>query len=250
MHSSYNLIKNSNASINGGVEIITDYSKESQEISNDKEENNILNSYEIIGSRIISKARSDAETIMVEALYKAKEVEKEAYTKGYEQGINNGYEDGSIKGYEEAISRGREEISTIIEKANEILRSAENTYKEYKNSKKNEIINLALEMAKVISKKEFEADESILNLINPVMEACRAEENLIIRCNSNYVASVESKVKVWKNTYSISGEILVLEDPIMELGNAVIEKSTGKITVGIDVTLKNIEEALEEFIGE
>ena len=32
------------------------------------------------------------------------------------------------------------------------------TYKEYKNSKKNEIINLALEMAKVISKKEFEAD--------------------------------------------------------------------------------------------
>ena len=36
----------------------------------------------------------------------------------------------------------------------------------------------------------------------------------------------------------------------MELGNAVIEKSTGKITVGIDVTLKNIEEALEEFIGE
>ena len=82
MHSSYNLIKNSNASINGGVEIITDYSKESQEISNDNEENNILNSYEIIGSRIISKARSDAETIMVEALYKAKEVEKEAYTKG------------------------------------------------------------------------------------------------------------------------------------------------------------------------
>ena len=82
------------------------------------------------------------------------------------------------------------------------------------------------------------------------MEACRAEENLIIRCNSNYIASVESKVKVWKNTYSISGEILVLEDPIMELGNAVIEKSTGKITVGIDVTLKNIEEALEEFIGE
>ena len=41
---------------------------------------------------------------------------------------------------------------------------------------------------------ERNVDESILNLINPVMEACRAEENLIIRCNSNYVASVESKV--------------------------------------------------------
>ena len=36
----------------------------------------------------------------------------------------------------------------------------------------------------------------------------------------------------------------------MELGNAVIEKSTGKIVVGIDITLKKIEEALKEFCGE
>ena len=98
--------------------------------------------------------------------------------------------------------------------------------------------------------KNFENDESVISLINPVLEQFRGEENIVIKCNGNYIVAIESKVNEWKKSYAISGEILVLEDPLMELGNAVLEKSTGKVVVGLDVSLEKLEESIKEFCGE
>ena len=36
----------------------------------------------------------------------------------------------------------------------------------------------------------------------------------------------------------------------MDLGDATIEKSTGKLVVGMDISMKKLEEALQEFYGE
>ncbi|MCQ2969533.1 MAG: flagellar biosynthesis/type III secretory pathway-like protein [Clostridium sp.] len=250
MHSSYNLIKSNNASINGGIEIITERLLSEEEQHSNEVENNQIKSYEIIGSRILGKARSDAESIVVNAYKQAKDIEKEAYDSGYKQGMSNGYEDGSSKGYIDASNKSSDTLAEAVKKADEILRNAENQVKEYKIKKKSEIIAMSLEMAKLIVKKEFQNDESILNLITPIIEQCKGEENLIIKCNGNYIAAIETKVKGWKKTYAISGEIFVIEDPLMELGNAVIEKSTGKLIVGVDVSLKKLEEAIQEFYGE
>lgn len=250
MHSSYNLIKSNKASINGGIEIVTECCLTQEEQHYNEIENNQIKSYEAIGSNILNKARRDADNILMDAYQKAKDIEKEAYTKAYEQGMNNGYEDGSIKGYNETKDKCNEDITQAVNKASEILKSAESQLEEYKVKKQSEIINIALEMAKVIVKKEFQNDESILNLITPLMEECKGEENLIIKCNGNYIAAIESKVKVWKKAYAISGEIFVLEDPLMDLGDATIEKSTGKLVVGMDISMKKLEEALQEFYGE
>ena len=159
MHSSFNLIKSNSANINGGKEIITDYINEVQEDVS----KNILNSYEVIGKKILDKARSDAEIITMEAMKRARDIEKESYTQGYEQGLANGYEDGNQKGYQEAKQKGEIEVNNLINKANEILAKAEQDYENYLNIKKDEIINLSLEMAKMIVAKEFQIDESILD---------------------------------------------------------------------------------------
>ncbi|MDZ5034412.1 flagellar biosynthesis/type III secretory pathway-like protein, partial [Clostridium perfringens] len=39
-------------------------------------------------------------------------------------------------------------------------------------------------------------------------------------------------------------DIFILEDPLMESGNAVIEKNTGKAVIGLDIALEKLEEAL------
>lgn len=251
MHSSYNLIKSANASINGDVSIVTECSFTEEEEEHYQEiENNQIKSYEAIGAGIISKARKDAEGIIMEAFKQSKDIEKGAYEKGYSQGMSNGYEDGSKQGYAEAKEKCNNQITEAVVKASEILANAELQIEKYKAEKEREIINLSLTMAKLIVNKEFQNDESIIKLITPLMEEFRGEENLVIRCHGNYIAAIEGKVAQWKKAYAISGEIFVLEDPLMELGNAVIEKSTGKIVVGIDITLKKIEEALKEFCGE
>lgn len=246
MHSSFNLIKSNSANINGGKEIITDYINEVQEDVS----KNILNSYEVIGKKILDKARSDAEIITMEAMKRARDIEKESYTQGYEQGLANGYEDGNQKGYQEAKQKGEIEVNNLINKANEILAKAEQDYENYLNIKKDEIINLSLEMAKMIVAKEFQIDESILNLVEPKIEECKGEHNLIIKCNTKYVEVLKDKISLWKKLYAISGEIFILEDPVMELGNAIIEKDKGKIAVGIDISLSRIEDSLKEICGE
>lgn len=251
MQSSFSLIKGKNASISGDKDIRTNYVEiNTGSATGESPEDNMLRSYELLGSNIIKKARSDAERIIIEAMKKAKEIEKEAYEKGYMQGKANGYEDGANEGYSKAIEDGKNEISEVIDKAYLILSTAEKQYDEYKTLKKREIIDLAFEMAKVISSKEFEKEDSLLNLIEPVMEEAKGEENIIIKCNSNYGDSIRERVAYWKNAYAIKGEIFVLEDPLMELGNAIVEKNTGRSIVGMDTALEKIEDVLkEQFVG-
>jgi len=252
MQSSFNLIKAKNASVKGDKSIDTHYVevKSEESFNNESAESNMLKSYELLGSNIIKKARNDAEKIIIESTKKAKDIERDAYEKGYQQGMANGYEDGSKEGYSKAIEEGQREIGQLIDKANLILSNIEKQYEDYKVNKKEEIINLALEMAKVISAKEFEKSDSLLNLIEPIMEEAKGEENVIIRCNSNYIDSIKEKVVFWKNAYAIKGEIFILEDPIMELGKAIVEKNTGKTTVSVDIALERIEAILkEEFVG-
>lgn len=253
MQSSFNLIKGTKASVNGDKSIETHYIQVSN-VDNSTEqglqEDELLKSYELLGSNIIKKSRNDAERIIVEAMQKAKEIERQAYEKGYAQGKANGYEDGSNEGYSKAIEDGKIEISQVIDKAYSILANAEREYEEYKIDKKKEIINFALEMAKLISAKEFEKSDSLLQLIEPVIEEAKGEENILIRCNGNYINSIKDKVDFWQNAYGIKGSIFILEDPIMELGKAVIEKNTGKTIVGIDIALEKIEAVLKEhFVG-
>lgn len=252
MQSSFNLIKGKNASVNGDKSIKTQYVqvKNEENVIVESAEENMLKSYELLGSNIIRKARNDAERIVVEAMQKAKEIEKEAYEKGYMQGKANGYEDGSNEGYSKAIEAGNAEIGQVIDKAHWILANVQMEYDEYMALKRREIIDLALEMAKVISGKEFEKNDGLLNLIEPIIEEAKGEENIIIRCNGNYINSINERVSYWKNAYAIKGEIFVLEDPIMELGKAIVEKNTGRTIVGMDIALERIEAVLkEQFVG-
>ena len=250
MHSSCNLIKSSNTSVKGDIKIVTECVVTEEEQHFQEIENNQIKSYEVIGASILDKARKDSDHIIMEAFQYSKNIEKEAYEKGYAQGVNNGYEDGNKQGYAESKEEAKSIIEDAVKKAREILLSAEKQVEDYKIKKEKEIVKLSLEMAKIITNKNFENDESVISLINPVLEQFRGEENIVIKCNGNYIVAIESKVNEWKKSYAISGEILVLEDPLMELGNAVLEKSTGKVVVGLDVSLEKLEESIKEFCGE
>lgn len=94
MHSSCNLIKSSNTSVKGDIEIVTECVVTEEEQHFQEIENSQIKSYEVIGASILDKARKDSDNIIMEAFQYSKNIEKEAYEKGYAQGVNNGYEDG------------------------------------------------------------------------------------------------------------------------------------------------------------
>lgn len=249
MQLSYNLIKNNEASIGANKTIETEYNKYKYEENNDSPKvqvdlDEIQRKYEGLASGVLRKANNEKENIISQAIITAKEIEKRAYEKGHEQGLKNGYEDGVNKGYVEAKTQYDIEGKALISQGERILHRAQSDYDTYMEKKKQEIINLAIEMAKIITQRELIELNGVSHLIEKVLEGSRGEENLIIRCHPDQSDSLREKIDYWKIAYAIKEEIFVLEDTFLETGNAVVEKSTGKTQVGLEIGFKKLEEAL------
>ncbi len=52
-------------------------------------------------------------------------------------------------------------------------------------------------MAKVIVRKELKVDQmEYYNLIDPILEKSKGEENIVIKCNSIHIEAIRDKVEV------------------------------------------------------
>lgn len=260
MQSSYrNLIKQNFAKSGENKVISTDYickkpvfekiqSENAEEEAIEKvpqvDPEELLKRYEDIGQRIIQDAKREKQAIVLRAQMEANVAEKEAYEKGYAQGLENGYEDGHKKAYEETVEAAKAEAEEIIDRAQMLLKSAHENYEQYLENKKNDIVKLALEIAEGIAKKALSKEESMNLLIEEAFKLSRGEENIILKVNSIHVEELQVQAKLWKKTYGIKDEIFVVVDNFMEPGNAILEKPSGIVKVGVDVGMEQIKKAI------
>ena len=228
MQLSYNLIKSNSALEVSKKKIETNYISREETLEENKEQDiksieaEIRKSYESLGASILKKAKREAEELLMESRKTAIKIEKTSYEEGYAQG----------------------EVKRYIKKSEKILESANSKLKEYLKLKEKDIINIAFEMAAIIARKELQKSEGILPLLEDILNEVKAEENIIIKCNTAHVKAIEDKVDYYKKAYAIKGEIFIIEDPLMESGNAIVEKSTGKAIIGLDIGLEKLQEAL------
>ncbi|WP_297416960.1 FliH/SctL family protein [Clostridium sp.] len=260
MQSSYNysLIKKGVAKQGDSKVISTEYVSTKPlvgEINKGTEEDNaikfpqidpeeLLKRYEDIGHRIIQDAKKEGQVIALRAQMDANVAEKEAYEKGYAQGIENGYDDGFKKAYEETIEAAKVEAAEIINKAEQLLKSAHENYEKYLEDKKVEVIKLALEIAESITKKELSKEESLNSIVEEAFKISKGEDNVILKVNSIHAEELKSQVEKWRVAYSIKNEIFIIEDNFMEPGNAILEKSSGIVKVGVEIGMEQIRKAL------
>jgi flagellar assembly protein FliH len=259
MQSSYSLIKKNFAKLGEKKVVSTEYAckkavfekivqeqVEEEEASKvpqvDPEE--LLKRYEDIGERIIRDAKQEKQAIVLRAQMEANIAEKEAYEKGYAQGTENGYDDGYKKAYEETVDVAKIEAEEIIAKAELLLKSAHENYEQYLETKKLEIVNLALEIAEGIAQKALSKDGEINSLIEEAFKLSRGEDNVILKVNSIHVEELQTRAEQWKKTYGIRNEIFVLADDFMNPGNAILEKPSGIVKVGVDTGMEQVRKAL------
>jgi flagellar assembly protein FliH len=258
MQSSYSLIKKDFAKQGNSKVISTEYVTKktvSEDIEEEKEEvveekapqidpEELLKRYEDIGQRIIQDAKNEKQIIVLRAQMDANVAEKKAYEKGYAQGLENGYDDGYKKAYDETIDRAKAEAAEIVNKAELLLKSAHENYEEYLENKKMDIVKLALEIAENIAKKELSKDDSMNSIIEEAFKISKGEDNAILKVNSVHVEELKSQVERWKISYNIKNEIFVIADDFMEPGNAILEKPSGLVKVGIDIGMEQIRKAI------
>lgn len=260
MQSSYNLIKNGFSKQGESKVISTEYTSKKPMSEQDEEEieveeetevkaptidpEEILQRYEDIGQRIIQDAKREKQMIVLKAQMDANASEKKAYKKGYDQGIQNGYDDGYKKAYDETIDVAKAEAAEIVSKAELLLKSAHDNYLEYLEAKKADIIKLALEIAESIARKALSNEDSINTIIEEAFKISKGEDSVILRANSIHAEELKAEVDRWKISYGIKNEIFVLSDDFMEPGNAILEKPSGIVKVGVDIGMEQIKKAI------
>lgn len=264
MQSSYSLIKKGLAKEGDSIRISTEYKfnhlevdKEDYETENlneiaeseevkvpevDPEE--VLKRYEDIGQRIIQDAKREKQVITLKAQMDADVAEKKAYEKGYEQGIQNGYDDGYKKAYDETIEDAKAEAASIVETAELLLKSAHENYCQYLEDKKVEVVNLALLIAESIAQKALSDEDSMNSIVEEAFKISKGEDNVILKVNSIHVEELKSQIEKWKISYGIKNEIFILNDDTLEPGNAILEKPSGIVKVGVEIGMEQIRKAL------
>lgn len=256
MQSSYRLIKSGFAKQGESKLISTEYVSKNPKVEEELEQieeeiktpeidpEELLKRYEDIGQRILQDANNEKQAIILRTQMEAQTAEKKAYKEGYEQGLQNGYEDGYKKAYGETIEKAKVEAEEIIEKAELLLKSAHENYSRYLNDKKSKVIRLALEIAESIARKELSQAESMNSIIEEAFKISKGEDNVILRVNSIHAEELKSQSERWKISYGIKNDIFILADDSMEPGNAILEKPSGMVNVGVDIGMKQIEKAI------
>ena len=266
MQSSYSLIKNGFSKDGGKRLITTEYVSRAQiaakeelekklhEEEIEKEEEalkeptidpeELLKRYEEIGQRIIQDAENEKKALLLRTQIEATNAEKNAYQKGYDQGMKNGYDDGYKKAYDENIENAQKQAADIIERAETLLRSAQNDYEEYLDRKRSDIIKIALNIAESITRKNLSNDDSINDIVEEAFKISKGEESIILRANSIHIEELKKNCERWKLSYAIKNEIFVITDDSMDPGNAVLEKPSGIVKVGIDIGMEQIKKSI------
>jgi flagellar assembly protein FliH len=261
MQSSYNLIKKGFAKESDSRIITTEYEFKQLEVEESEEElenleeieeikepevdpEEVLRRYEDIGQRIIQDAKREKQVITLRAQMDADVAEKKAYEKGYEQGLQNGYDDGYKKAYDETIDAAKAEAASIVEKADLLLKSAHENYCKYLDDKKVEVVKLAVQIAESIAQKALSDGDSMNSIIEEAFKISKGEDNVILKANSIHIEELKSQVDKWKISYGIKNEIFILNDDTLEPGNAVLEKPSGIVKVGVEIGMEQIRKAL------
>lgn len=248
MQSSYSVIKNNSVKNAGLKQIVTNAETAQMKAENENNAKNHIESYENLaktilenarkqGEQIKAKAYEDASAIEYNAMQMAEQLKQEAYESAFSQGHEEGYNSG--------IEQVRMEGEAIIASATDLLINAKSEYEQYLQSKSEDIKELVITISRAVLKRELQSEEAINEMVFEALQQSKGAKNFIIRCSAQHVNKLREQIDNWKEQLGFFGDIFVLKDDTIELGNAVIDKGNGKIITGVDYALQRIIQILE-----
>ncbi len=166
------------------------------------------------------------------------------------------------------ISRAREEAQSIKEAAakegyQEGLTQAKADIDEVKNtltafmSAKQEvfdyvapnIMEISLDIAKKIIKKEIQQDSSIIlsNILEIMKGLSKEETKITLRVNPLQVSMLKTEIPEILNTAGLEAKVLIVPDETIMEGGCMVTTTNGVIDATIETQLSVISEALKEI---
>lgn len=159
------------------------------------------------------------------------------YEKGFEEGAQKGYKEGFEKGMTEGAKKGYEESKELLREQTvefgNILESMSEPLEELDETIENELVNLAIGIAKQVIRREIKTDAGqIIAIIREAVKALPvAAQKLTLHMHPEDAALVSKAFAL----DDISSPWGIVEDPLMSRGGCKVETEDSKI----DATVEN-----------
>lgn len=164
------------------------------------------------------------------------------------------------------VSRAQEEAETIkksafeegyrkgLEQASEDLAAFRDNIKDFMGANKNvfeyiapDILEISVDIAKKIIKKEVETDPQVLinTIVDVLKTVSKNEPKINIRVRPQQVAFIKDSIPDITYQYGIDAKINIISDPSIEEGGCIFQTNNGIVDASVDTQLEIIKKALE-----
>lgn len=185
--------------------------------------------------KIIINANEKSDNIIIEGKTRLKQIEEEAFQKGWQQGLAEGGEEAR-ENHAGLLDEAREKLADAVKEREKIILRAED-----------EIAQLAVAVARKIIFREMLADPSIVGDI--VQEAIRKvtdREEITVRVHPADLDFVLGRQDDYTRNIKGIRKLKILADNTMSPGGCVIETPNGTVDARIESQLSEIEQSLLE----
>ena len=179
------------------------------------------------GSRRRGYRRIDDRNLVSRAQEESENIKKSAFEEGYRAGL---------------------------EKATTDLDVFRNQLAQFMNAKKDvfeyiapDILEISVDIAKTIIKKELDSDPQLLmnTILDVLKSVSKNEPKVTIRVRPQSVQFIKDTIPNMTYEYGIESKINIVADPSIEEGGCVFQTNNGIVDASIDTQLEIIKKALE-----
>ena len=179
------------------------------------------------GSRRRGYRRIDDRNLVSRAQEESENIKKSAFEEGYRLGL--------------------EKASSDLEKFRNEMAHFMNARKEVFEYIAPDILELSVDIAKTIIKKELESDPQVL--INTIVDVLRTvsknESKIVIRVRPQAVQFIKDTIPNITYQYGIDCKVNIIADPSVDEGGCVFQTNNGIVDASIDTQIEIIKKALD-----
>lgn len=148
------------------------------------------------------------------------------------------------EGYQEGITSAKEDIQKVRESLETFLNAKQEVYE----SIAPDILEISLDIAKKIIKKEMsENPEILLENIKDILKGLSKEETkIMLKVNPSQAAILKQEIPEMINMAGLEAKIIIVPDENTMEGGCLLTTSNGVIDATIETQLEIISEALKE----
>ena len=179
------------------------------------------------GSRRRGYRRIDDRNLVSRAQEEAENIKKSAFEEGYRKGLEQANAD---------IENFRKNFTGFMKAPKDVF--------EYIAP---DILEISVDIAKKIIKKEVESDPQVLinTIIDVLKSLSKSEPKINIRVKPQAVQFIKDTLPNITYQYGIDAKINIVSDPSIEEGGCIFQTNNGIVDASIDTQLEIIKKSLE-----